>query len=517
MSCLPRPIAHRPGDHRLSTAASPAPGPRHGLPPFRSCYGSLNRGNPLSKQFLAASYMASARPVRVPIGPAVAFRPVWPIESTSNSPVRPATPPGPGAPPAPSSPGGRWAPSWSRPAPGSARVLRAEVETTLDGTSVVALLPPKGKTEVRSVERIEVVGTPRKGPDVNVVLASKGKRRRDDGQDGPRDGSRRPSERRPRTADGDKSPASSRTRRRDGADSETGRDCPRSGQHDRARAGPLPSPRHPARPGAREAGRPGPSRRPAASAVYRNAALATLKPEELPVAEQLLRGGIPAVRQAIEEQNARARAGRTAGSHSRATPGHGRTVATGRQLGHLEGPRLGGAHCRQGHPLRELRSIVASSSTVTLDDEGTELATALRAALHQRITALRERWVERITTSLDDGRVLDAVRASIRPPEPSARLSAELAVRLSEAAGKSMAPDTTPENWLALLEVVVESPVRRTVKPAGLPVGADESLLQQARKASGYVPELARLMGIPIPPPPGPRRPVPARAGRRAS
>ncbi len=104
------------------------------------------------------------------------------------------------------------------------------------------------------------------------------------------------------------------------------------------------------------------------------------------------------------------------------------------------------------------------------------------------------------------------------PPEPSARLSAELAVRLSEAAGKSMSADTDPAAWLALLEVVVESPVRRTVKPTGIPTGAGEPLLQEARKASGYVPELARLMGIPIPPPPGPRRPVQARpAGRRAS
>ena len=56
------------------------------------------------------------------------------------------------------------------------------------------------------------------------------------------------------------------------------------------------------------------------------------------------------------------------------------------------------------------------------------------------------------------------------------------------------------------------------MKPPGLPTGADESLLAAARKASGYVPELARLMGIPIPPPPGPRRPVPARlAGPPAS
>jgi hypothetical protein len=147
------------------------------------------------------------------------------------------------------------------------------------------------------------------------------------------------------------------------------------------------------------------------------------------------------------------------------------------------------------------------------------MASALRSSLDQRVTALRERWVERITSALDDGKVADAVRASIRPPEPSARLTSELAVRLAGAAGEAMSTETSPEAWLALLEVVVESPVRRTVKPQGLPAGADETVLAAARQASGYVPELARLMGIPIPPPPGPRRPVPARTspGRRST
>jgi hypothetical protein len=237
------------------------------------------------------------------------------------------------------------------------------------------------------------------------------------------------------------------------------------------------------------------------------------------VAEQLLRGGIPAVRQAIEEQNARARAD----SVPEVTPGPLLAMAERLlpvvTLANWKDRASVARAAGKDVPLRELRSIVASSSTVTLDEEGTEMVGALRISLDQRVTALRDRWIERITAALDDGRVVDAVRASIRPPEPAARLASELAVRLAEAASQAMSADTPPDQWLALLEVVVESPVRRTVKPAGLPTGADETLLAAARKASGYVPELARLMGIPIPPPPGPRRPVPARSSpaRRAS
>ncbi|MGA8725445.1 MAG: hypothetical protein WB565_10410, partial [Acidimicrobiales bacterium] len=54
---------------------------------------------------------------------------------------------------------------------GVGAVLRAEVETNLDGTTVTALLPLKTKTDGRSAERIEVLGSPKPGPDVNVVLA----------------------------------------------------------------------------------------------------------------------------------------------------------------------------------------------------------------------------------------------------------------------------------------------------------------------------------------------------------
>ncbi len=382
---------------------------------------------------------------------------------------------------------------------GVGSVLRAEVETTLDGTAVIALLPSKVKTEGRKAERIEVIGTPTRGPDVNVVLAGKGSRPRDGGSDGRRPAGRRPSKdraRRERTGDRPDAPSA------DGAEAPRGR-----------------RPSGPRREGPRAAPRRDGPRRVTPSNTYRNAALATLRPEQLPVAEQLLRGGIPAVRHAIEEQNGRARAD----GRPEVTPEP--LLAMAEQLlpvVNLAAWKDRAAAARAAGrdvPLRELRSIVASGSTVTLDDEGTEMASALRTSLDERVTALRDRWVERITSALDAGRVVDAVRASIRPPEPAARLSAELAVRLAEAAGQAMSVDTSPADWAALLDVVVDSPVRRTVKPQSLPAGADDALLAAARKASGYVPELARLMGIPIPPPPGPRRPVPARSasGRRAS
>ena len=167
-------------------------------------------------------------------------------------------------------------------------------------------------------------------------------------------------------------------------------------------------------------------------------------------------------------------------------------------------------------PLRELRAVVAASSTVNLDDDGRELQGSLRRSLETKVTAIRESWLGRIGRALDEGRVIDALHTASRAPEPSMRLPAEHAVRLSEAAGQALSPELDEQSWLETLRAVVASPVRRTVKPAGLPKDAGEAVLAAARSAAGTVPQLARLLGLPIPPPPGPRRPARQPVTRRA-
>jgi hypothetical protein len=242
--------------------------------------------------------------------------------------------------------------------------------------------------------------------------------------------------------------------------------------------------------------------------------LAGLRPEQLPVAEQLLRGGIPAVRRAIEEQNARAR------SEDRAEISPDPLLAMAEEL--LPTMTLAAWKDRavvlrtagRDAPMREIRSVVAGSSAVTLDEEARGLLTALRESLETRATAMREAWLARIGGALDNDRVADALRVSSRPPEPSTRVPGELAVRLAAAAGAAMSPELPADRWVELLEAVVDSPVRRIVKPAGLPGEAGEDVLRVARRAAGLVPELARILGLPIPPPPGPRRPAATGARR---
>jgi hypothetical protein len=368
-------------------------------------------------------------------------------------------------------------------------VLQADVEVSLDGIEIIALTAAKPLRSAEKTEgRIEVKGTPKRAPDVSVILApGSTKRRRDD------EGDRR--ERRG-------------GRRGTGPEGEGGGRPPRPEREDRAdrpRGGAGPR-----RPGGRRPGdgdgRPTRGERPTVptSTAHRNAMLATLRPEQIPVAEQLLRGGLQAVRQAIDAQNSAAKAsGKPPVAVDALLAMADELLPTVRLADWKDRASVAQAQGKD-YRLRELRAVVAASRTVNLDDEGRGMAKSLQESLEQRTTALREEWLARITNALNDGRVQQAVEASIRPPEPGTRCPAELAVRLATAAGEAMTADLAPEDWMRLLDAVVASPVRRTVKPAGIP--EDEVARQAARHAAGAVPALAKLLGLRIPPPP-PRRP----------
>jgi hypothetical protein len=159
-----------------------------------------------------------------------------------------------------------------------------------------------------------------------------------------------------------------------------------------------------------------------------------------------------------------------------------------------------------------------AGADVARDDEGRQLAATLREALERRVEELRQGWIAEVRQNLQDGRVVRALRLAARPPEPATRIPAELATALADAAGAAMTGETPPDRWSALLDAVTASPVRRSVKPVGLPADPPEALLQAARQSSGRIPALAPMLGIAMPPPPGPPRPVgrPGRASAQA-
>lgn len=238
--------------------------------------------------------------------------------------------------------------------------------------------------------------------------------------------------------------------------------------------------------------------------------LDSLLPEQQPIAEQVLRGGIPAVRTALHLEREKAAA------EGRQAPNTDQLIAMAEELL----PRLKAAEWRDRAeaaaakadeiPLRDLRSVVAGAD-VARDDETRALAASIREALERRVAALHTQWSGDVSKLIDENRLIRAVRASARPPEPGARLDAEVNERLIAAAGQALSPETPPDQWLALLEAVTTSPIRRAVQPVGLPTDAPPDLKRTAHQQSGSIPALAKLLGVAIPPPP-----VPVGASRRS-
>jgi hypothetical protein len=410
-------------------------------------------------------------------------------------------------------------------------VLRAEVEIGLEGIDVLALTAVKPVTSPQKVEgRIEVVGTPKRAPDVSLILAPgapKRRNRRDgEGDDGEENLNRKGPRRNERPSAGGRSGPGGRagaaagggrggpgsSSRGAGSGSGAGGAGAGSGGPDGDRGprseGPPRGAGGPRRPGTRRPGE-GQARgeRPTAptSTVHRNAMLGSLRPEQIPVAEQLLRGGLPAVRQAIEAQNAAARSSGSPAASTDALLAMADELLPIVKLADWKDRASIAQTAGKEYRLRELRAVVAASRTVILDEEGRAMAKALQESLERRVTAVRDEWLARISNAINDGRIQQALEAAMRAPEPGTRCPADLAVRLSAAAGEAMTAELPPEEWLRLLDAVVASPVRRTVKPAGIP--ADEVAQQAARHAAGSVPALAKLLGLRIPPPP-PRRVV---------
>lgn len=238
--------------------------------------------------------------------------------------------------------------------------------------------------------------------------------------------------------------------------------------------------------------------------AHRKQFLEGLRPEQVPVAEQLFKGGMPAVRSAIERQK---QAGAMPVSEEvliaiaeQLAPEVSKVLWLDRTDAILED--------LEHAPLRELRSAVSGGLALTLDASAKERHARLREALRERIEAEEKRWLSNLEQDLEKGRILQALQRSARPPGSLTRMPAQLASQLASAAGSAMKPELEVDEWAALLEAVLASPVRRLVKPEGLPEKAPPALRQTCARAAGQVPALAPLLGIPVPPPspgPGPR------------
>ena len=391
-------------------------------------------------------------------------------------------------------------------------IFRADVESELDGTRVLSVSTIKGKADKGGL--LEILPSSKDFEPVTQQLATRGRNDRGDradrgdrGDRPPRrpDGdrpARRPDADRPARTDADRRP------RRDGdapAGAGAGADRrPRRDGDRPARAGGeagggdrRPRPNFAAPP--ELAQRPKPKRLKPGRA-HRAAVLADLPEAQRPVAERALQGGIPAVRQAVQEQNARLKA---AGQEE--IPAAGLIQMAEQLLPKLRVAEwLDRADAAKADlaelALPDLRSVVAASEDpVVARDESTR---ALAAELKQALIAKQESelllWLDDITSALTVGRVVRALKLSSLPPKAGVRLPPELAVKLAEGAITSLAADAMPDRWVAVLEAAAFAPMRSLIKPAAPPATVSDELTATVKRLAPALPQIAALFGIEV-------------------
>ncbi len=387
-------------------------------------------------------------------------------------------------------------------------LLRAEVETELEGTTVLNVAPTKSKAEKSGLLEILPSSTPFEA--VTQQLARKGGAdrgdrgdrrdrppRRNDGDRPSRpDGDRRPrpdGDRRPPRGDGPAGAAGDRPRR-DGdrpvrAAAGDGAGVDRRDR--RPRPNFTPPPELPQRPKPK---RLKPGRK------HRTAVLADLPEEQRAVAERALQGGIPAVRQAVQEQNARLKS-----EGKEEIPAAGLIQMAEQLLPKLRVAEwLDRAEAAKADiaelALPDLRSVVASSEdpVVARDETTRALAAELKAALMAKQESETLLWLDDITAALGVGRVVRALKLSSQPPKAGVPFPGELASRLAEAATASLTPDALPDRWAAILEAAAFAPVRAQVKPTAGPTQSSDELTTTIKRLAPALPHIAALFGIEI-------------------
>jgi hypothetical protein len=238
--------------------------------------------------------------------------------------------------------------------------------------------------------------------------------------------------------------------------------------------------------------------------------LADLPEAQKAVAERALQGGIPAVRQAVNEQNQRLRA-----EGREEIPAAGLLAIAEQLLPKLRVAEwLDRADAAVADleelDLRDLRSVVAAAEDpmVARDETTREIAATLKEALVTKQEKELNLWFGDIDAAIGVGRVVRALKLSSQPPKAGVRFPTELAGKLAEAATANLTPDALPDRWVAVLEAVAFSPVRSQVTPAAAPTQSSDELTATVKRLGSLLPQVATLFGIEVDPKASPAKPL---------
>ncbi len=354
--------------------------------------------------------------------------------------------------------------------------VKADADYDMEGVTIIAVLPPTEKKQADDV--IEFIGAPPPPP---------------------RDYSKEPERRDRKPRRGDRKGRDGRPGGPDGARDRKPRERPERPRFERPEKPKLPpKPKAP---------------RLRAGRVHRQELLEGLPEEQRPVAEQVLKGGIPAVRDAIAEQNEAAKAAGQPPVKAEALLALAESLVPRARVAEWQDRAEAAIEQIDVVDLRDLRSVVTKAESAARDEGSRELAERLRTGLATRLEKEQAAWLAEIAELLADDRVVRALNLSSRPPKAGTPLPRDLAERLSSAAAAALTDQVGAKRWSTVLEALALSPVHAQVEPASIPATPGDELLAAVKKVSMQVPQIAAKFGIEPAPPPRNRGP---RSGGRS-
>ncbi len=323
-------------------------------------------------------------------------------------------------------------------------VCKVDAEFHLDGIEVLEVFAPKAKKERGDV--LELISRPVRDDElVTEIKAPKGRGR---GRDGDRDRGRPRKDRSDRSERGAKS-------------SRPPRDTKPS-----TPAKPRPTRLKPRR-------------------VHRDAVVAQVPEEHRPIAEQLLNGGLPAVRTAVKEDpNAKAIIAIAEGLQPKLATAEWRDRAEA-ALADIE--KL---------DLRDLRQVVVAADKGARDEETRAMAAELRESLNRRVEADHAEWLSDLQTAVREERTIRALRLTSRPVKAGSPIPVEIAEPLAAQTAAALGAETFPDRWASVVDALAFSPIRNAVTPEHYPDNLDEQSLDVIRAVADRVPTIAAHYGI---------------------
>lgn len=228
--------------------------------------------------------------------------------------------------------------------------------------------------------------------------------------------------------------------------------------------------------------------------------LESLDPAHQIIARKLLRGGISALKRAIEEQNKKARESNQPELMEEPIlkiadellPRVRKALWLDKCDNLLQREDKAG--------LKDLRALITSAQIE--DEKDRELLVRLRSLLADVQKKTQSKFSEELAKEIEQGNLREALELLSSPPDASLVIEKKYTDKLIALCNTKIEELRNKDEFLDLLRLILKSPIRRQIELTKLPQGFTREDLRFLASVSSQIPSLVGLLGIKLPPPP---------------